>query len=96
MEGADDADTGSGEEGGIGLSASEMEGAGDAGSMSVVGAQLIDTLFRSTVQGTIVKKRRRIMMESVDRAYRIKCEIDFIGGVRSEIGVLAWMMVSHD
>ena len=43
-----------------------------------------------------MEKRRRIMMESVDRAYGIKCEIDLIGGVRLEIGLLACMVVSHD
>ena len=44
----------------------------------------------------LVEKRKRILMESVDRAYRIKCEVDLICGVRSEIGLLAWMMGSHD
>ena len=36
------------------------------------------------------------MLESVDRAYRIKFEIDLIGGVRSEIGPLARMMGSNN
>ena len=44
----------------------------------------------------IVEKRRGIMLENVDRAYRIKCAIKLIGGVRSEIGLLAWMMRSND
>ena len=35
-------------------------------------------------------------MESVDRAFRIKCEINLIGGERSEIGSLARMMGSND
>ena len=43
-----------------------------------------------------VEKRRRIMLESVDRAYRIKFEIDLIGGVRSDIGPLARMVGSQD
>ena len=34
------------------------------------------------------------MMESVDRAYRIKCNINLIGGSRSEIGPLARVMGS--
>ena len=69
-------------EGGIGLSAFEMEGADDAGYIGVVGAQSIDTVCHRPVQGKIVEKRKGIMMESVDRAYRIKCEIELIGGVR--------------
>ena len=36
-----------------------------------------------------MEKRRGIIIESVDRAYRIKCEINFIGGARSGIGPLA-------
>ena len=43
-----------------------------------------------------VEKRRGIMMESVDRANRIKCEINFIGGARSEMGSLERMMGSND
>ena len=39
-------ESGGGEEGGIGLSASKVEGAGDAGDMGVVGAQSIDTVCR--------------------------------------------------
>ena len=53
----------------------------------MVGAQSIDIVCRPPVQGTIVEKRKGIMMESVDLAYRIKCEIELIGGVRSEIGI---------
>ena len=37
-------ESGGGEEGGVGLSASKVEGAGDAGAMGVVGAQSIDTV----------------------------------------------------
>ena len=36
------------------------------------------------------------MMESVDRAYRIKCEINLIGIVLSEIGPLARVMGSNN
>ena len=73
-----------------------MEGAGDVGSMGVVGAQYIDTECRSPVQGTIVEKRRRIMTGSVDRANRVKCEINLIGGALSEMDPLARMMGSND
>ena len=62
----------------IGLSASELQVAGDAGSMGLVGAQLIYTVCRSPVQGTIVDRRERIMTKSVDRAYCIKYDIDLI------------------
>ena len=34
-------------------------------------------------------------MESVDRANRIKCEINLIGGARSEMGPLALLMGSN-
>ena len=63
--------------------------------MSVAIAQSIDTVCRSPVQGTIVEKRRGIMMESVDRANRIECEINLIGGALSEMGPLVRMMVSN-
>ena len=48
---------GGGEEGGIGISASKVEGSGDAGAMGVVVTQSINTVCRSPVQGTIVEKR---------------------------------------
>ena len=46
------------------------------------------------VQTTVEKCRRR-RMESVNRANRIKCEINLIGGAHSEMGPLASMMVSN-
>ena len=75
--------------------AGELKGVADARTMDVEGAQSIDTVCRSLVQGTIVEKRRGIMLESVDLAYRIKCEINLIGGARSEMGTLVRMMVSN-
>ena len=86
---------GGGAEGGIESSVPEPEDADDAGSMSVALAQSIDTVCRSPVQGTIVEKRRRIMTGSVDRANRVKCEINLIGGALSEMDPLARMMVSN-
>ena len=92
--------TGGGGEGGVGLpipeaglgDAGDLEGTDDAGTMGVAGEQSIDTVCRLPVQGTIVKKRRGRMMESVDRENRIKCEINLIGGALSEMGPLARMM----
>ena len=43
----------------------------------------------------IVGRRRGIIVESVDRANRIKCEINLVGGESSEMGPLARMMVSN-
>ena len=43
-----------------------------------------------------LEQRRRTMMGTVDRANRIKCEINLIGGERSEMSPLARMMVSND
>ena len=39
---------------------------------------------------------KKIMLESEDRANRIKCKINLIGGASSEMGPLAWMMGSND
>ena len=54
-----------------------VEGAGNAGAMGVAGEQSNDTVCRSPVQGTIMKKRKERMIESVDRAIRLKCENQF-------------------
>ena len=83
---------GSGGEGGIGLSVPELEGEEDAGSMSVASAHSINTVCRSPVQGPFVKKRRRFMLESVDRANRIKCDINNIGEARLQAGPLIRMI----
>ena len=77
---------GGGAEDKIGSSVPELEDADDAGSIRVEIAQSINTVYRSPEQGTIVEKRRRMMMGSVDRDSRIKCEINLIGGVISELG----------
>ena len=73
-----------------------MEGAGDAEAMGVVGAQSIDTVCRSPLQETIVEKRIGILMESVDCAYRINCDINLFGGARSKMGPLARMIGSNN
>jgi hypothetical protein len=51
-------------------------------------AQSIDTVCRVPVQGTILEKCTKRVMESLDRANRLKCEINLIGGARSEMGPL--------
>ena len=89
-------ESGGGEEGGIGLSASKVEGAGNAGAMGVVGAQSIDTVCRSPVQGTIVEKREGRMTEVWIARSALSAKINLIGGARTEMGPLARMMVSHD
>ena len=62
----------------------------------MVGAQSIDTVCRPPVQGTIVEKCKGITVESVDSAYRIKYDIEWIGGVRSEIDPLERRMGPDD
>ena len=74
----------------------ELEGAGDAGSIDIAGAHSIDTICRSPVQGTIMEECRERMMESLDRANRVKCETNLIDVARSEMGPLARMIGSND
>ena len=59
-------------------------------------AQSIYTVCGYPVQGTIMEKRRRIEMESVDRASRTKCDINLIGGAHLGMGPLARMMRPDD
>ena len=89
-------ESGGGEEGGIGLSASKVEGAGDPEDMGVVGAQSIDTVWQSPVQGTIVEKREGRMAEVWIARSASSAKINLIGGSRTEMGPLARMMVSYD
>ena len=54
-----------------------------------MGASSIDTVFRSTREGTSVEKSEYRMTESVDRAIRLTFETNLIGGERVETGPLA-------
>uniref|UniRef100_A0AAV1VN74 Uncharacterized protein n=1 Tax=Peronospora matthiolae TaxID=2874970 RepID=A0AAV1VN74_9STRA len=54
---------GGGVEGEIGLSASNVQGAGDAGAIGVVGVPSINTVYLASVQGTILEKHEGRMTE---------------------------------
>ena len=98
---------GGGEEGGIGLLASNVEGAsdasatkvesaGDVGATGVVVPPSIDTVYRASVQGTIVEKREGRMTEVWIARSALNAKSNAFGGVRTEMGPLARTMVSHD
>ena len=73
-----------------------MEGAGDAGYMCVVGAQSIDTVCQSPVQGEIVEKREGRMMRVWIARSTLNAKINLIGGAHTEMGPVARMMMSHE
>uniref|UniRef100_A0AAV1UWC4 Uncharacterized protein n=1 Tax=Peronospora matthiolae TaxID=2874970 RepID=A0AAV1UWC4_9STRA len=63
--------------------------------MGVVGAPSIDTVYRASVQGTIVEKREGRMTKVWIARAAISTKVSLNGGARMEMGSLARMMVSQ-